>query len=388
MRKFILASMLSVAGLTACAGNDPPTPPAPTPSFVVADQYVAVMNGAAATTTTMNVTRSNGHSEAIQFTATNAPTGLTTIFKKNPIGSSEALVSLEVSALNVPVGEYKLTIAGTSPSASASGTLTVKVTNPAVVTVPNPALVTATLSYDLVVVKWDLVSGATSYKIDRKCGTGTYQEIGTATSYATTYTDLTPPAGTTCTYRVRTIKGTDSSTGTESTAITLPFAETSYVSAAANSTSISVIWSSVTGATGYKLDRKVAGGTFNEITSTTSTSYNDTAVSVGTDYVYRVRVTTATGTSTGKESPSVRFTGSGGTTGPNCCKVCTNSKPCGDSCIAYSKTCRTPGGCACPGRAVVFIKIKDCPVVTVNELGEEINLGTVENWLKLPTTLK
>lgn len=30
-----------------------------------------------------------------------------------------------------------------------------------------------------------------------------------------------------------------------------------------------------------------------------------------------------------------------------CCKHCTNSKPCGNSCISVSKTCNKVGGCAC-----------------------------------------
>jgi hypothetical protein len=33
--------------------------------------------------------------------------------------------------------------------------------------------------------------------------------------------------------------------------------------------------------------------------------------------------------------------------GGGCCKMCTNSKPCGDSCIAYNQTCSKGGGCAC-----------------------------------------
>lgn len=32
-----------------------------------------------------------------------------------------------------------------------------------------------------------------------------------------------------------------------------------------------------------------------------------------------------------------------------CCRVCTNSKPCGNGCIARTSTCRQPPGCACGG---------------------------------------
>jgi hypothetical protein len=30
-----------------------------------------------------------------------------------------------------------------------------------------------------------------------------------------------------------------------------------------------------------------------------------------------------------------------------CCKHCSKGKPCGNSCIAKSKTCHQPPGCAC-----------------------------------------
>lgn len=32
-----------------------------------------------------------------------------------------------------------------------------------------------------------------------------------------------------------------------------------------------------------------------------------------------------------------------------CCKVCSKGKACGDSCIARSKECHQPPGCACDG---------------------------------------
>lgn len=35
--------------------------------------------------------------------------------------------------------------------------------------------------------------------------------------------------------------------------------------------------------------------------------------------------------------------------GGSCCKVCSSSKACGDSCISRSKTCEVGRGCACNG---------------------------------------
>ena len=36
----------------------------------------------------------------------------------------------------------------------------------------------------------------------------------------------------------------------------------------------------------------------------------------------------------------------------SCCKVCKDSKPCGDSCIARNQTCNVGPGCACSGFSV------------------------------------
>jgi hypothetical protein len=35
--------------------------------------------------------------------------------------------------------------------------------------------------------------------------------------------------------------------------------------------------------------------------------------------------------------------------GPNCCRVCTTGKACGDSCIAAGNECQVGSGCACDG---------------------------------------
>lgn len=177
----------------------------------------------------------------------------------------------------------------------------------------------------------------------------------------------------------------------------------SYVSAASNSTSVIVNWAAVTNAANFKLDRKVSGGSYSELATlpATQTTYTDTALTLGTSYVYRVRTVSVQGTiTTGRESPTVTFTGPttpgspplGGP--PGCCKVCTGGKPCGDTCIAYNKTCHTPGGCACSGSAVVFIRLKDCPnaakipVIGLDAAGHEHVLMSFEEWIKLPTSVK
>lgn len=41
--------------------------------------------------------------------------------------------------------------------------------------------------------------------------------------------------------------------------------------------------------------------------------------------------------------------GCGGGGSETCCKVCTNSVACGDSCIPKSEACHVGAGCACNG---------------------------------------
>lgn len=43
-------------------------------------------------------------------------------------------------------------------------------------------------------------------------------------------------------------------------------------------------------------------------------------------------------------APMLQGCGGGG---DSCCKVCSEGKACGDTCIAANQTCSTPAGCAC-----------------------------------------
>jgi uncharacterized membrane protein YgcG len=51
--------------------------------------------------------------------------------------------------------------------------------------------------------------------------------------------------------------------------------------------------------------------------------------------------------SSGNGSSGSGSSGSGSSSG-GCCKVCSNSQPCGDACISLKYTCHKPRGCACP----------------------------------------
>lgn len=40
----------------------------------------------------------------------------------------------------------------------------------------------------------------------------------------------------------------------------------------------------------------------------------------------------------------------------SCCKTCTSSKACGDSCIPTNQTCNKGAGCACNGAVEGFLE--------------------------------
>ncbi|WP_297860039.1 NPCBM/NEW2 domain-containing protein [Meiothermus sp.] len=89
----------------------------------------------------------------------------------------------------------------------------------------NPSTFTANAtSASSVVLNWSAVTGATSYALDRRVGTGSYSVLASNLT-ALTYTDNTVTANTTYTYRVRAVNAAGSSGGVEQQ-VTTPAAAT------------------------------------------------------------------------------------------------------------------------------------------------------------------
>ncbi len=166
-----------------------------------------------------------------------------------------------------------------------------------------PSLKSATASSGTIKVTWGSVSGASGYRVYRKTSGGSWSSIGTTTS--TSYTDSEVKIGTKYYYTVRAYKGDWStasanqfkapywsdhnSSGVSATgngALSTP----SLKSATASNGTITVKWSSVSGASGYRVYRKTSGGSWKSLGNTTSTSYTDDSdLTVGTKYYYTVR---------------------------------------------------------------------------------------------------
>ncbi|MFZ2493328.1 MAG: hypothetical protein WA208_17755 [Thermoanaerobaculia bacterium] len=145
-------------------------------------------------------------------------------------------------------------------------------------------------------VRWGSVNGATGYRVYR-AGTSTVIYDGSSTSF----TDSSRSASTQYCYQVTAYNGAGESTkssqqcATTPSCVTIP-ATPSNLSASATSCSLVVVsWSSVSGATGYRVYRS---GTSTVIYDGTSTSFTDSGRSALTQYCYQVTAYNSAGEST------------------------------------------------------------------------------------------
>ena len=145
-----------------------------------------------------------------------------------------------------------------------------------------------TLTSNGIVVKWNKVAGAKSYRIYRKT-TGGYTRIGTVNNGNTTsYTDTTAESGKTYTYAVKPYNGNDSAdyTGKQVTYLAAPTLST--LANAANG--VSLKWNSISGAQKYYIYRKEGNGGYKKIAEVKdAVSYPDKSVTSGKKYTYAVR---------------------------------------------------------------------------------------------------
>jgi hypothetical protein len=159
-----------------------------------------------------------------------------------------------------------------------------------------PANMTAESSAGKVNVSWSAVAGATKYLLQRRYNDGTGWKSWTTISSSmtgTSYEDSRVTAGYTYQYRVYAYNGEWSTfTRVEVVATSVPLPPEN-MSAESSAGKIDVNWSAVTGATKYLLQRRYNDGTswkgWATISSEyTGTSYEDSRVTAGYTYQYRV----------------------------------------------------------------------------------------------------
>lgn len=161
-----------------------------------------------------------------------------------------------------------------------------------------PTVFVKELAYNKVQVSWGAVDGAVGYRVYRKVkGASKWTALKKVSSTVNVYTDSTVEPGINYLYTVRgycksngkNLWGYYKSSGVSVITKTAAPALVSAKSQAYNK--IKITWKTVGGADGYRVCRKVAGGSWKLLknVSASTTSYVDTTAVTGTTYYYTIR---------------------------------------------------------------------------------------------------
>ena len=149
-----------------------------------------------------------------------------------------------------------------------------------------------------IIVSWKAVEGAEGYRIYKKFTGSSWQKVTDVASDKLSYEDGSGVTGKTYTYTVRAFKHVDGKEvlgGFDSkglTATKMPAKVTLKAAKDNGKGGITVSWNKVSTATGYRVYRKEAGGSWKglgNVTSNATTTYTDQNVTAGKSYTYTVR---------------------------------------------------------------------------------------------------
>lgn len=158
-------------------------------------------------------------------------------------------------------------------------------------TLAKPNVTSAVYDGNKITVNWEAVSNAKQYYVYRKVNGGKWSRLAIVDENTLTYEDTAISVGNKYGYTVRAFNENNSSSyyaGKE--AVTL--VNTPLVSAKYSAGAVTVKWQKVTGAAGYRVYRKVKGGSWkliSKVTSGSKVSYTDTGIAASKNYIYTVR---------------------------------------------------------------------------------------------------
>lgn len=160
-----------------------------------------------------------------------------------------------------------------------------------------------------IMLTWEYIQGADGYEVYRSnSSTGTFTRLSSQTGN-TFYNGSVNP-GQVYYYKVRAISNSSSKYTESSTVAQIAKLAQPVVKTTTNNDGKPVLsWSAVRGADRYDVYRAVsADGTYTNISSLTSTSYTDTAASVGSTYYYKVLAASDMDQDANTESQAVNVT--------------------------------------------------------------------------------
>ncbi|MFT3788022.1 MAG: PA14 domain-containing protein [Tepidisphaeraceae bacterium] len=179
------------------------------------------------------------------------------------------------------------------------------------------------LSGPQVKLTWtDNSTNETGFKIERRYAGWIWEAATTVAANAVTYTDTNVIGGVVYEYRISATNAAGSSAVVEGLIVDTsgspqaPAAPTGLTATAATGTRVDLAWDdNSTNETGFKVERRLVGGTFAQIGTVAANvkTYADTTVTAGNSYEYRVRATT--GSLDSSYSGTASVTTPGGTGG-------------------------------------------------------------------------
>jgi fibronectin type 3 domain-containing protein len=206
---------------------------------------------------------------------------------------------------------YTYRVRATNSIGNSAYTNTASAVGPAAPTPPAaPSALTATAASSTQInLSWSDNSGNESgFKVERSTDGVNFTQVTVTGANVTTYTNTGLTASTTYTYRVRaTNAGGDSaftaaaSATTDAPPATAPAAPSALSATALAANSISLSWTdNSNNETTFRIDRRVVGGTFAQVTTVPAnvTTWTDTSLNASTQYQYRVRAQNSVGNST------------------------------------------------------------------------------------------
>ncbi len=173
-------------------------------------------------------------------------------------------------------------------------------------------LAASSITTNSAIVLWVAVTGSLSYNLQYKASTASTWTTIPVTGITYTLTGLT--AGTSYNFQVQTVCSGGSSTYTTAstfTTLTSCGVASGLASSAITTSSATVSWGAVSGATSYNLQYKTSAGTTWTTVSTSANSYNLTGLAAGTIYNFQVQTICSSGSSAYSTAGSFTTTSSG-----------------------------------------------------------------------------